>query len=122
MTSASSLPSEALSITTSISLTTLPCCTTNQDASSAGDPLNLVLIGNAEDLFPDFVRRGWHATEATYAGSIRKTLMSYLFRDRYIYSPSIPRSALCMRLGARRTSPSRNPAARFTSAITCVCG
>ncbi len=71
-------------------LTTLPCCTTNQDASAPGDPLNLVLIGNAEDLFPAFVRRGWHATEATYAGSIRKTLMSYLFGDRYIYSPISP--------------------------------
>jgi hypothetical protein len=68
----------------------LPCCTTNEDASAPGDPLNLVLIANAEDLFPAFVRRGWHASEATYGGSIRKTIVSYLFGERYIYSPVSP--------------------------------
>lgn len=72
------------------SLSSLPCCTASQDASAAGDPLNLVLIGNAEDLFPAFVRRGWHATEARYSGSIRKTVMSYLFGDRYFHSPVSP--------------------------------
>ena len=46
-------------------LTRLPCCTTNEDGGAQGDPLNLVLIGNPEDLFPAFVRRGWHVTEAT---------------------------------------------------------
>lgn len=71
-------------------LTQLPCCTTDQDASAPGDPLNLVLIGNAEDLFPAFVRRGWHATEETYGGSVEKTVMSYLFGERYIYSPVSP--------------------------------
>lgn len=71
-------------------LTRLPCCTTNEDGSAQGDPLNLVLIGNPEDLFPAFVRRGWHATEATHSGSIRKTIMSYLFGERYVYSPVSP--------------------------------
>lgn len=71
-------------------LTDLPSCTTNEEADALGDPLNLVLIGNAEDLFPAFVRRGWHATEATYAGSIMKTLKSFLFGKRYIYSPISP--------------------------------
>jgi uncharacterized protein YceK len=71
-------------------LTRLPCCTTDEAASAPGDPLNLVLIGNAEDLFPAFVRRGWHATEATYGGSVGKTVMSYLFGQRYIYSPVSP--------------------------------
>ena len=71
-------------------LAALPCCTNNEEADASGDPLNLVLIGNAEDLFPAFVRRGWHATEATYAGSVRRTLMSFLFGERYIYSPISP--------------------------------
>jgi hypothetical protein len=71
-------------------LTDLPCCTSNEDVSANGDPLNLVLIGNAEDLFPAFVRRGWHATEETYGGSIMKTIRSYLFGERYIYSPVSP--------------------------------
>jgi len=71
-------------------LTQLPCCTTNEEASAPGDPLNLVLIGNAEDIFPAFVRRGWHATETTYAGSVKKTIMSYLFGEQYTYSPVSP--------------------------------
>jgi hypothetical protein len=71
-----------------------PCCTTNASGSLPGDPLNLVLIGNADDLFTAFVRRGWHATEATYAGSVRKTVASYLFGERYIYSPISPLYAL----------------------------
>ena len=65
----------------------LPCCTTSQDARENGDPLNLVLIGNANQLMPAFVRRGWHRAEDTYWGSIWKTLGSFLFGKRYRYSP-----------------------------------
>ena len=71
-------------------LSALPCCTTNEEADAWSESLNQALIGNAEDLFPAFVRRGWHATEATYAGSIRRTLMSILFDERYISSPVSP--------------------------------
>jgi hypothetical protein len=65
----------------------LPCCTTSQDGREDGDPLNLVLIGNANELMPAFVRRDWHRVEDTYWGSIWKTLGSFFFGKRYRYSP-----------------------------------
>ncbi len=68
----------------------LPCCTTSQDGQENGDPLNLVLIGNANELMPAFVRRGWHRAEDTYWSSIWKTLGSFLFGKRYRYSPVSP--------------------------------
>lgn len=71
-------------------LNDLPCCATNADGTKLGDPLNLVLIGNAEDLFPAFVRRGWHLAEETYSGSIWKTIKSFFLGQRYRYSPVSP--------------------------------
>lgn len=65
----------------------LPCCTTSQDGLEDGDPLNLVLIGNANELMPAFIRRGWHVAEDTYWGSMWKTVGSFLFGKRYRYSP-----------------------------------
>ena len=65
----------------------LPCCTTSQSGKDNGDPLNLVLIGNANELMPAFVRRGWHIAEDTYWNSIWKTVGSFLFGKRYRYSP-----------------------------------
>jgi len=47
-------------------LENLPCCTTNEDGTEKGDPLNLVLIGSREDLSAAFVRRGWLPAEQTY--------------------------------------------------------
>ena len=36
------------------------------------------------------MRRGWHAAEKTYLGSIEHTIGSFLFGQRYIYSPVSP--------------------------------
>lgn len=68
----------------------LPCCTTSEDGKKQGDPLNLVLIGNAEELFPAFVRRGWHPAEKNYLESARKTIYSFLLGSHYRYSPVSP--------------------------------
>jgi hypothetical protein len=65
----------------------LPCCTTSKDGQEEGDPLNLVIIGNANELMPAFVRREWHMAEDTYWGSIWKTVGSFLFGKHYRYSP-----------------------------------
>ena len=71
-------------------LENLPCCTTSEDGKELGDPLNLVFIGNAEDLFPAFVHRGWHPAEKNYWDSVRKTITSFLFGNHYRYSPVSP--------------------------------
>lgn len=71
-------------------LETLPCCTTNKDASRDGDPLNLVIVGGVDDAFPALVRRGWRPTEQTYTGSVMKMINSALSGERYPYAPISP--------------------------------
>jgi hypothetical protein len=68
----------------------LPCCTTNADGDEYGDPLNLVLIGEPNDLVPALVRRNWHATETTWSRAIIRTIKSFLQGERYRYSPISP--------------------------------
>jgi len=71
-------------------LEALPCCVTNKNATKYGDPLNLVVVGMDNVAFAALVRRGWHPTEATYAGSVRKMIDSVLSGERYRYSPVSP--------------------------------
>ena len=68
----------------------LPCCTTNDDGDEYGDPLNLVLIGEPNDLVPALVRRNWHATEIIWSRAILRTIKSFLQGERYRYSPISP--------------------------------
>jgi hypothetical protein len=68
----------------------LPCCTTNRAGDGAGDPLNLVLIGDPENIFAALSRRGWHPTEQTHRAAIWRTIRSFVFRARYRYSPVSP--------------------------------
>jgi hypothetical protein len=68
----------------------LPCCTTNADGDEYGDPLNLVLIGEANNILPALVRRNWHATETTWSQAIKRTIKSFLLGERYRYSPISP--------------------------------
>ncbi len=65
----------------------LPCCTTNKDGTESGDPINLVVIGDFDDIAAAFVRRGWVPAEETYSTAAWKTIKSYLFGSRYRYSP-----------------------------------
>ncbi|MHC4269009.1 MAG: LssY C-terminal domain-containing protein [Planctomycetota bacterium] len=65
----------------------LPCCTTNKKGTNYGDPLNLVVVGNAEDVFHAFIRSGWDETETVYAISGWKMALSFLFGGEYRYSP-----------------------------------
>ena len=66
---------------------TLPCCTVNKGGTETGDPLNLVVVGSAEDVYHAFIRAGWDETETIAAGSAWKTGISFLFGGRYRYSP-----------------------------------
>jgi len=68
----------------------LPCCTTNKDSTEQGDPLNLVIIGHSNDIFPAFIRRNWHATEMLWSKSLWRTVTSFLQGSRYRYSPISP--------------------------------
>jgi hypothetical protein len=65
----------------------LPCCATNEDGTEQGDPLNLVVIGDGDDVYQTFVRAGWDETETIYGASAWKTGVSFIFGGRYRYSP-----------------------------------
>ena len=45
-------------------LESLPCCTTGADGSGGGQPINVVLIGDPDDLSSAIVRRKWDVSEA----------------------------------------------------------
>jgi hypothetical protein len=68
-------------------LENLPCCTTNEDGTEFGDPVNLVIIGDFNDVAAAFARRGWVPAEETYSGAAWKTIKSFIFSSRYRYSP-----------------------------------
>ena len=68
-------------------LENLPCCTTNEEETDYGDPVNLVIIGDFLDVAATFSRRGWLPAEETYSTAIWKTIKSFLFGKRYRYSP-----------------------------------
>ena len=65
----------------------LPCCTTNADGDEHGDPLNLILVGEPNDIVPALVRRNWHATEIISYRAILRTINSFFQGKRYRYSP-----------------------------------
>jgi hypothetical protein len=65
----------------------LPCCTTNKKGTDQGDPLNIVVIGDLDDVYYAFIRAGWDETETIYRASMLKTVRSFLFGGRYRYSP-----------------------------------
>ncbi len=71
-------------------LESLPCCTTKKDGSDKGDPLNIVVIGREEAIWPAFISRGWDETEVIYGASVGRTIMSSIFGKRYRYSPVSP--------------------------------
>ena len=68
----------------------VPCCTKNKKGTEQGDPLNLVVIGDGDDVHNAFIRAGWDETEIIYGASAWKTGISFLFGGRYRYSPVSP--------------------------------
>jgi hypothetical protein len=67
-----------------------PCCTTNSEGSSPGDPLNLVVVEGEEGLLGPFVAQGWHMTQKLDAASIAETVRAFVFEDPYLTSPVSP--------------------------------
>jgi hypothetical protein len=65
----------------------LPCCVVDAKAENNGDPLNLVIIGEPDELFYAFIRSGWDETEVVSAASGYKTATSFFTGGSYRYSP-----------------------------------
>lgn len=68
-------------------LENLPGCTSNAKGTREGDPLNLVMIGQINDILAAIIRRNWHAAEIIWPQAIKRTFNSYLRGQRYRYSP-----------------------------------
>jgi hypothetical protein len=64
-----------------------PCCTENAKGTRQGDPLNIVIIGTDESVWPAFLRSGWDPTNALTAGSALKTGLAGVFGGAWRYSP-----------------------------------
>ncbi len=52
----------------------LPCCTTTEDGTGSGDPLNVVLIGSGETVVAALNTSGWDFTEAISIDSIQRMI------------------------------------------------
>jgi len=68
-------------------INTLACCATDAAAAGTGDPLNLVIVGEPDELYYAFLRSGWDETEAISTASSFKTAMSFITGGEYRYSP-----------------------------------
>jgi len=64
-----------------------PAFVTNKDGTKTGDPLNLIIIGEADAVWPAFLSQGWGPTEAMTTGSALKTGVFGIFGGGYRYAP-----------------------------------
>jgi hypothetical protein len=64
-----------------------PAFVTNKDGSKTGDPLNLIIIGDSDAVWPAFLRMGWDPTAAMTTGSALKTGVFGIFGGGYRYAP-----------------------------------
>jgi hypothetical protein len=68
----------------------LPCCTSDQQGSKNGDPVNFVLVGSDDDVLGALSRQGWDPTHALATGTAWKTAAAFLSGDTYRHSPVSP--------------------------------
>jgi len=68
-------------------LEALPCCVVDAKGENTGDPLNIVIIGEPDDIYYSVIRAGWDETEAVTAASGWKTAASFFTGGAYRYSP-----------------------------------
>ena len=63
------------------------CCVMDKKNEDLGDPLNLVVIGDPNDVYNAFIRAGWDETETINKASLWKTMRSAIGGVEYRYSP-----------------------------------
>jgi len=66
---------------------TVPCCATDKSGKKYGDPLNLILVGDREDILSVFTEAGWDATEKLTLHTMFKAINAFLNGKGYRYSP-----------------------------------
>ncbi len=86
----------------------LPCCTQSSDGKRNGDPLNLVLIGEMNDILTALVGGGWAVTEELSLHSAWQTVTSFLLRREYRHCPVSSLYLFGRRQDAAFQKPRRN--------------
>ena len=71
-------------------LIALPCCAADGAGRAAGDPLNLVLIGSAEDVLASMSRAEWSYTNVINVDTVRRMLGAALSGASYPVAPVSP--------------------------------
>lgn len=71
-------------------LESLTCCVLGGDKKTAGDPLNLVIVGEGADVLATLVKQGWNLTETISSDTMWRTVASSLFGSKYSTSPVSP--------------------------------
>lgn len=65
----------------------LPCCTTTADEGGEGDPLNVVIVGDREQLLTAVARSGWSFTHRITLRSIQRELGAAIANSEYAVAP-----------------------------------
>jgi len=65
----------------------LPCCVTNKNGDTDGDPLNIVIVSEPDAAWRAMVRRGWDETEPITGASAMKTVNAFMAHKEYKTSP-----------------------------------
>ena len=68
----------------------LPCCTTNAGGTVDGDPLNLVFVGEMDEILSALLDRQWNMTEALDLKSAWQETKSFLSGTSFPYAPASP--------------------------------
>jgi hypothetical protein len=68
----------------------VPCCALGGDRRTPADPLNVVIVGSRDTVFPALAQRGWHVTQTLSVTSLWRTVRSALLGGRYRYAPVSP--------------------------------
>ena len=71
-------------------LESLPCCTTNRKGTKQRKPINIIIIGDTEEVFHALIRSGWNETGSIDKTSVSKTGTSSTVWKQYRYKPISP--------------------------------
>jgi hypothetical protein len=65
----------------------LPCCAADADGQEAGDPLNVVLVGEPNHVLHSLTRAGWSFTHRISLRTVQREVGSALKGDPYLVAP-----------------------------------
>jgi LssY C-terminus len=68
----------------------LPCCTMNAEGTVDGDPLNIIFVGEINDIFSALLDRQWNMTEVVDLESSWQEAKAFLLGTSFRYAPASP--------------------------------